>query len=81
MKRPRPVVQKLMRTGGPRCPVACFETLISKCPAELQKCGLSTFLPYGREEIGVNESVACTTASWSECDQPVHEEYGKGRWA
>ena len=24
-------------------------------------------------------SVVCMTASWGECDQPVNEEYGKGR--
>jgi len=52
-KRPRPVVQKLMHTGGPHRPVACFEILISKCPAELQTCVLFTLLPYTRKEIGI----------------------------
>ena len=48
-KRPRPVVQKLMRTGGPRCPVSCFEILISKRPAELQTCGPLYLSPLRRE--------------------------------
>ena len=48
-KRPRPVVRKLMHTGGPRCPVACFEILISKHPAELQTCGPLYLSPLRRE--------------------------------
>ena len=48
-KRPRPVVQKLMRTSGRNCPVACFETLISKRPAELQTCGPLYLAPLQKE--------------------------------
>lgn len=38
-KRPRQVTQKLMRTGGPHCPVAYFEKLLSKRPPELKSAG------------------------------------------
>ena len=34
-KRPRPLTQKLLRTGGPRCPVMFFEKLLSKRPPSL----------------------------------------------
>ena len=34
-KRPRPLTQKLLRTGGPRCPVMFFEKLSSKRPPSL----------------------------------------------
>ena len=43
------MVQKLMCTGGPRCPVSCFEILISKRPAELQTCGPLYLSPLRRE--------------------------------
>ena len=38
-KRPRMVTQKLYRTGGQRCPVAAYELLLSKHPAELKDHG------------------------------------------
>ena len=66
-KKARPVVQKLMRTGGPRCPVSCFEALISKRPAEMQAHGLLYLVPlrkerdwpkakvwFSRQAVGVN---------------------------
>ena len=48
-KKARPVVQKLMMTGGPRCPVSCFETLISKQPAEMQAHGPLYLAPLRKE--------------------------------
>ena len=79
-KRPRPVLQKLMRTGGPHCPVACFETLFQSVLQNCKNVVLSTFLPYTEgKRLVSNKSVVCTTASWSECAQPVHEEHGKRR--
>ena len=38
-KRPRMVTQKLLRTGGQRCPVAAYELLVSKRPPELKQRG------------------------------------------
>ena len=38
-KRPRPLTQKLLRTGGPRCSVMFFEKLLSKRPPSLQSSG------------------------------------------
>ena len=38
-KRPRMVTQKLLRTGGQRCPVAAYELLVSKRPPELKQNG------------------------------------------
>ena len=74
-KRPRPVVQKLMRTGGCSCPVACFETLISKRPAELQTCGPLYLAPlrkerdwaktrvwFARQPVGVNAKLTMSAA-------------------
>ena len=58
-----------------------FETIISKHPAELQKCCPLYLSPLWKERdwCQKKKSVVCMTASWSECDQRVHEEYGKRR--
>ena len=43
------MVQKLMMTGGPHWPVTCFETLISKRPAEMQAHGPLYLAPLRKE--------------------------------
>ena len=66
-KRPRPVTQKLMRTGGSRCPVTLLEKLLSKRPPELELAGPLYLSPlrkqrdwshvnvwFSRQPVGVN---------------------------
>ena len=43
------VTQKLYRTGGQRCPVAAYELLISKRPAELKDHGPLYLSPFRKE--------------------------------
>ena len=75
-----PVLPKLMRTGGPCCPVACLWNSYFKASCRIVK--MLSSLPFSLMEgkrLVSNKSVVCMTASWSECDQRVHEEYGKRR--
>ena len=50
-KRPRMVTQKLLRTGGPRCPVAAYELLVSKRPPELKQHGPLYLAPLKKERV------------------------------
>ena len=67
-----PVLPKLMRTGGPRCPVACLWNSFFKVSCRIAK--MLSSLPFSLMEgkrLVSNKSVVCMTASWSECDQRV----------
>ena len=48
-KRLRPVTQKLFRVGGPKCPIACLEKVLSKRPDDLCDNGPLYLCPLKRE--------------------------------
>jgi hypothetical protein len=56
-KRPRMVTQKLLRTGGQRCPVAAYELLVSKRPPELKQNGPLYLSPLKKERVWSNAPV------------------------
>ena len=56
-KKPRMVIQKLFRTGGNKCPVACLEKLFSKRPEDLADNGLIYLCPLHKERNWTKEPI------------------------
>ena len=67
-ERPRVVTLKLYQTGGP---IACFEKLLSKQPADLSNGGPLYLCPLQKER---SSSVVFSCSSKSEFHQQFHEE-------
>ena len=61
-KKPRMVMQKLLRIGGLKCPIAALELLLSKRPFELRDNGPLYLFPIKKEKNWAIESVWFTRA-------------------
>ena len=62
-QRSRMVTQKLLRTGGPRCPVAAYELLVSKRPPELKQHGRLYLAPL-KERVVKSTGMVFKISSW-----------------